>query len=326
MLLDPPFPLKPGDGKRIGHAEYRNPNLRPKVNEEVDIDKTGQTFREAFCHLLIQRSADKTYLRTCNTDPFLIFYEGYRIIASEWLVVNEYVKRELANIERYLEKTESTFHELELLLKELYRIRRRCNKDHELVTEAASQCEKRGQALWPSSKRTPNANKDTIEIAERHAQGLEEDFKFVLDNMNISIARIEKDIGLLMALVTISEGRQGLLENRGISFLTLIATLFLPSGTVASILGIQTQYGPGARNFWMLWAVAMPLTIFVVMIPVMYPTVRPGLNRFLSNDSGEKAKVVELVDKTPNDPQDNGIEVTNGQEKLVRHRLNGSVV
>jgi Mg2+ and Co2+ transporter CorA len=82
-----------------------------------------------------------------------------------------------------------------------------------------------------------------------HAKELEEDFQYVLDNMSISISRIEKDITLLMALVAISEGRQGLRENSGIAFLTLIATIFLPFGTVATILGIQTQYGLRATSF-----------------------------------------------------------------------------
>jgi Mg2+ and Co2+ transporter CorA len=264
----------------MGQAEYRSPNLRPKVKEEFQGDKYKQSFRLAFCHLLQQRcSSDKIYLRTCATDTFLIFYEGYRIIASEWLVANEYIKRELANIELRLEKTESTFQELELRLKELYRIRRHCNKYRELVIEAASQCKNRGQALWPSSKVTPNGNADAITFAKRHSQDLEEDHQYVLDNVSISISRIEKNITLLMALVTIGEGRQGFQENRGIALLTLVATIFLPSETVATILGLQTQYGPGANNFWVLWAVALPLTVVVIAIPFLYPTGSTTLNQ-----------------------------------------------
>ena len=190
-------------------------------------------------------------------------------------VVNEYVKRELANIERHLEKKESTFQELEQHLKELYRIRRRCNKDHELAAEAALQCEERGQALWPSSKAGSRGSgcADSIVFADRHAREVQEDFNYILSNMSITISRIEKDISLLMALVAISEGRQSLRENRGISFLTLVATIFLPSEAVATVLGIQTEYGPGSRRFWMLWTVALPLTVLVMMIPFVYPAV-----------------------------------------------------
>jgi Mg2+ and Co2+ transporter CorA len=250
------------------------------MKEEFHGDKYKQSFRLAFCHLLKQRcSLDKMYLRACATDPFLVFYEGYRIIASEWLVANEYIKRELANIELRLEKTESTFQELELRLKELYRIRRRCNKYRELVMEAASQCENRGQALWPSSEVTLHGNADASTFAKRHSQDLEKDLKYVLENMGISISRMEKNITLLMALVNISEGRRGLQENRGIALLTLVATTFLPSETVATILGLQTQYGPGANNFWVLWAVALPLTVAVIAIPSLYPIGSATLNQ-----------------------------------------------
>jgi Mg2+ and Co2+ transporter CorA len=219
------------------------------------------------------------YLKTCATDIFLVLYEGYRIIASEWLVVNEYVKRELADIEFHLEKSESSFRQLETYLRELYRIRRRCNKDRELVMEAATQCKKRGQALWPSAMATSDGNEDAVKFAEGRAQELVEDLQFVIDNMSISISRVEKNITLLMGLVTISEGRQGLQENRAILFLTLIATVFLPSETVATILGMQTQYGPGTSNFWLLWAIALPLTVLVITIPYLYRTVSATLNQ-----------------------------------------------
>jgi len=312
MLLDRPFQLRRKYGV-LGPSEYRNPNLRPNGDDEFDGDAIRQSFKKAFCSSLKQRcSKDETYISTCATNTFLALYEGYRIIASEWVVVDEYVKRELANIERHLENKEPTFQELEQHLKELYRIRRRCNKDHELVVEAASQCEKRGQALWPSSKTTLQGNAGDVTFAERHAHDLEEDFKFILANMSISISRIEKDISLLMALVAISEGRQSLRENRGISFLTLVATIFLPSETVATVLGIQTQYGPGARSFWMLWAVALPLTVLVVLIPFAYP----GVSRWLNGARGKYAKKEEKTGwwgfeevREENGKRDEGVEL-----------------
>jgi hypothetical protein len=45
------------------------------------------------------------------------------------------------------------------------------------------------------------------------------------------------------------------------------------------VLGIQTQYAPGARYFWMLWAVALPLTVLVITIFFLYPTVSSKLSQ-----------------------------------------------
>jgi Mg2+ and Co2+ transporter CorA len=323
MLLDRPFQLR-GKYGRLGPTEYRNPNLRPNADEEFNGDETGQSFKQAFCSFLNQRcSKDETYLRACATDTFLTLYEGYRIVASEWLVVNEYVKRELANIERRLEKRESTFRELEEHLKGLYRIRRRCNKDHELVMEAKTQCEKRGQALWKSSS-PPLEKAGASSFAEQHANDLEEDFQYVLSNMSTTISRIEKDIGHLMALVAIGEGRQSLQENRGISFLTLVATIFLPSSTVATVLGMQTQYGPGESSFWMLWAVALPLMVLVLLTTFLYPLVSSRVEKVWGRYSLEEKKAKRTFG-VENGVFDEGVELERLQTRQMESG-SGSIV
>lgn len=57
-------------------------------------------------------------------------------MASNWIVINEYVNRELATIEYILEKEEPTFRDLEIYLKDLYIYRRRVTRYHELITQA----------------------------------------------------------------------------------------------------------------------------------------------------------------------------------------------
>ncbi len=283
MLLDKPFQLREKYGT-LGATEYRNPNLRPSADEDFSGVVSGQSFKKAFCAFFTQRCAkDDSYLKTCFTNPFLTLYEAYRIIASEWLVVNKYVRRELANIERHLEKQGSTFKELEGHLKELYRIRKHCNKDHELALEAFLQCEKRGQPLWPYAKEKRGGR-----VVKQHAKDLEEDFSYVLGEIGTTLKRIEKDINHLMALVAISDGRQSWQENRGISFLTLVATIFLPSSTVATVLGMQTQFAPGESSFWMLWAVAIPLTIMILLLTILYPIISARVETIRGRYYGEK--------------------------------------
>lgn len=316
MLLDPPFQVNKRQYS-LGQAEYRNPSLRPKLNETFHSDETGQTFREAFCRLLEHRcSTDKMYLRTCATNTFLTFYEAYRVIASEWLVVNEYVTRELANIGRHLEKPNSTFQELDYHLQELHRISRRCNKDRELIMEAALQCKNWGQALWPSSKVALDGNADAITFAEGHAEELKDDFKFVLDKISSSISRVEILITLVMDRVNISRGRQGLEDTRSISFLTRMVTIFVPISTVAAVLGIQTQYGPGAHYFWVLWVVTLPLTILVITIPSLYSRASASLSPLWTR----------YVSKPQTEPQDERIEQSNDPMLLMHRRVRGSVV
>ena len=160
-------------------------------------------------------------------------------------------------------------------------------------------------------------------FAEKHARNLEDDFKYVLSNMSTTISRIEKDISLLMALVAISGGRQGLEENRGISFLTLVAMFFLPCETMASVLGIQTQYAPGARYFWMLWAVALPLTVLVITIFFLYPTVSSKLSQIWTKYIPVKKESKEGQEKEDYGLLNEGIELP---QYPICQTLNGSVV
>ncbi len=296
------------------------------MKETFHGDEHKNSFQQSFCHSLRLRCAsDNTYLRACATNPFLVLFEGYRIIASEWLIANEYVKRELANIELRLEGADSTFQELEARLKDLYRIRRRCNKYCELVTEAASQCKSRGQPLWPSSKSSPNGNKDEADFTASHAELLEADFQYVLDSMNTSITRIEKDITLLMTLVSIGEGRQGLRENRGIALLTRVATIFMPSEAIATILGLQTRYAPGASQFWVLWVVALPITLLVIALPLLQSVGSAAANQLRAKVQTKK-KIDSRPEQPPDSPQHEIVEYCNDpKQQLYRESVSAAV-
>src|SRR5437588_1045367 len=53
-------------------------------------------------------------------DCFFLLGDIYRLAASNWLVINEYVTRELATMGYLLERQEPGFQDLETYLKDLY--------------------------------------------------------------------------------------------------------------------------------------------------------------------------------------------------------------
>jgi Mg2+ and Co2+ transporter CorA len=176
--------------------------------------------------------------------------------------MNEYVNRELATIEYILEKEEPTFRDLEVYLKDLYIYRRRVTRYHELITQAKEQCTSRGQQSWLRDLTSP--------FLLEHAKDMEADFIYLQDKALASSRRIEKNIDLLTALVSIGEGKQTLDENHALARLTLLATVFIPFSTVATIFSIQGGYGPGQGMFWLFWAIAIPLTGLVLILSAMY--------------------------------------------------------
>ncbi|PMD18541.1 hypothetical protein NA56DRAFT_691016 [Hyaloscypha hepaticicola] len=160
-------------------------------------------------------------------------------------------------IEYKLEREEPSFLDLELYLKELYIHRRRITRYLELISETKDQCVKRGPRAWPQDP--------TSELGVEQARDWEDDFGNLQAWFNATSQRMEKNIRLLTALVAIGDGKQSLTENHGIARLSLLAMVFLPFSSVATILGIQGSFAPGEGKFWLFWVVAIILTTFVVV-------------------------------------------------------------
>lgn len=218
---------------------------------------SARCFRQALRYYLTRRFTTGATLQAAVEDVLFAIGDIYRVVASEWLTVNEYVSRELATIEFRLEREEPNIQDLELHLKDLFTLRRCCSRYHELITDARAQCKQRGRRSWPKS---------SSPIATENAKDLEEDFEHLQGLLQGTCNRIEKNIRLLTTLVAIGENKQGIEKNHGLTRLTLIATIFLPFSTLAAILGMQGPYSPVGNRFWVFWIVAVPITASVVTL------------------------------------------------------------
>jgi hypothetical protein len=286
VLLDPPFKLPQGDlyCEPVGHRTF---SRRASVMNEPEDTLPPTSNREALARHLSERfSSNPALLESAKSDCFLILGDVYRLVASNWIVINEYVNRELATIEYILEKEEPTFRDLEVYLKDLYIYRRRVTRYHELITQAKEQCSTRGQRCW--------SRDDVSNLAAPDAKDMEGDFIYLQDKVLGTARRIEKNINLLTALVSIGEGKQALDENHGIARLSLLATVFLPFSTIATIFSIQGGYGPGQSTFWLFWAIAIPLTVFVLALSALYSGLGVSLYHRLIGVLGFKKGLKEV--------------------------------
>lgn len=206
-------------------------------------------------------------MAAARSDCFFLLGDIYRLAASNWIVINEYVKRELATMGYLLERQDPGFKELETYLKDLYIYNRRFSKYHEIVARAREQCLTRGQRSWPNHSTSASV------LAERHARELADDFQCLEKMLDTTSQRVDKSINLLAALVSIEEAKQALDENHGIARLSFLAIVFLPFSTVATVLSMQGTFAPGQQQFWMFWVVALCLTASVIGIFVLYDKV-----------------------------------------------------
>jgi hypothetical protein len=134
---------------RYIEPSHRSFNRRASLLDEAEDTIPPTSNREALAgHLNERFSNNPSLLESAKSDCFFILGDVYRLVASNWVVINEYVNRELATIEYILEKEEPTFRDLEIYLKDLYIYRRRVTRYHELITQAKEQCTTRGQVSW----------------------------------------------------------------------------------------------------------------------------------------------------------------------------------
>jgi Mg2+ and Co2+ transporter CorA len=241
--------------------------MRRPTLADPSIDDIGPhaTNREALIRHLKERLSTDSHRRIARSDCFFVLGDLYQLAASNWIVINEYVNRDITTIEYKLEREEHEFRDLEAYLKELFIHRRRVTLYIELIDETKEQCVKRGPQAWP---RDPASL-----LGAEQARDWEDDFANLHAWFHATSQRIEKIIRLLTALVEIGEGKQSLVENHGIARLSLLAMVFLPFSSVATILGIQGSFAPGEGKFWLFWVVGITLTTFVVGIFLLYDRI-----------------------------------------------------
>ncbi|PTB39153.1 hypothetical protein M441DRAFT_118231, partial [Trichoderma asperellum CBS 433.97] len=81
-------------------------------------------------------------------------------------------------------------------------------------------------------------------------------------------ARLESMLAVVASGMALLEGRRALAEAANITRLTVLAFVFLPLTFVAGLFSIggSDVYAPGGSHFWVYWAVALPLTLIVMLM------------------------------------------------------------
>lgn len=135
------------------------------------------------------------------------------------------------------------------------RARRRINWN---LAHMSSNLETLGHPLEASGLLRPTV--ETVDMA-----GLEE-FSIVFNRLLFEKNRIESLIPVVIGACTILEAQGGAMESRHVNALTSLAALFVPISVVAGILSMGDRYLPGQADFWVFWAIAVPLTILVTIV------------------------------------------------------------
>lgn len=175
-----------------------------------------------------------------------------RLVYDQWRLTLGYMNRDVALIQERAEQRIPDFHVSERLLSDLFFHRQKCDEYGAHIMSAIEE--------FRSSDRTVQDRWEDLETLGRGFKDLS--------------ARAEAQIYLLTSLTSIKEAQQGLEESHGVSRLSQIATIYLPFSTVAAVLAMPDQYGPGEGMFWTYWVASVVLLVVVTTAVVNYERVR----------------------------------------------------
>ena len=100
----------------------------------------------------------------------------------------------------------------------------------------------------------------------RELELLSGDFEHINNSIKTVGKRLESMLPVVMSFVQITDARRSFAETADISRLTVLALIFVPLTFVSSLFSMNSENLPGEGNFWVYFAVAVPLTGLVVLI------------------------------------------------------------
>jgi Mg2+ and Co2+ transporter CorA len=189
--------------------------------------------------------------------PLVILQNLHWIIASEWLCVTIYMERELNTIEWRLENEKTSLEGFEFYLEKLFTMRRRISKYKSLVDDHFQSCLSHTPKSWYTSGQTPPRPQGGIGSSFHEVySSIQRDIEHVQSLIQRNADRITETVTLITSLMSVLEGKTALKQNQRLGLLTIFATLALPFNAAAAIFSVQTEFGPGGKQFGVFWEVA----------------------------------------------------------------------
>jgi Mg2+ and Co2+ transporter CorA len=203
-------------------------------------------------------------------------------ICAEWLIVCDYVKARLSQIEWELEMPRlfrSKGDAIDTSLKRLHTWRRQIPVFREMVKEtleyalpAAARLTKPSShpsiaPISPISVRSTSSNKFVIDFD--NLEGFEDivpDFMRVLSTVNELQERVDRLTSIVTSEISIEDSRRGLEENHNMARITWLATIFIPLTFVSGLYSMNESVAELKSTYGWYFLTAVPFTLIVMAI------------------------------------------------------------
>ncbi len=289
VFLDSPF-IPVGINLDVKPPEHRIFHGRPQPGvryTDTSHDEqrwkwhADRSHRRAFVDCLRRKNGETLLPPLALRYPIAVLQDLFRIMASEWVVLNTYLKRELMAIDWNLENMHDlAIEDLEAYLRALFVYRRRIMAYRNLTREQRDILASYGRAAWLPDPEAAEDDEDDGAVPRRIRNVKRElvaDLDYVIQFLDVNSERVEKNITLIASLQTLSESKEARMRNKAVALLTALGAVFLPFSTIATIMDINGDYGPGQDRFWVFWVVSICVTAAVAVLYTLYSGPLAGL-------------------------------------------------
>lgn len=203
-------------------------------------------------------------------------------ICAEWLIVCDYVRARLSQIEWELELPRlfrSKGDAIDTSLKRLHTWRRQIPVFREMVAETLEHALPAAARLTtpsPQYSAAPNsplsirsAFSDNLVINFENVEGFEDivpDFKRVLADVNELQERVDRLTSIVTSEISIEDSRRGLEENHNMARITWLATIFIPLTFISGLYSMNESVSALKSTYGWYFLTAVPFTLIVMAI------------------------------------------------------------
>jgi Mg2+ and Co2+ transporter CorA len=223
-----------------------------------------------------------------ENNPQILAKPALYTICAEWLVVCDYVKARLSQIERELEMPRlfrSKGDAIDTSLKRLHTWRRQIPVFKEMVTETLEHALPAAARLAALRSTTFSAPTSPLSVVSRltndavinfdNLAGYEDivpDFQRVLAAVNVLQERVDRLTGIVTSEIGIEDSRRGLKENHNMARISWLATIFIPLSFISSMYSMNEDISALRTTYGWFFLTAIPFTLIIMLAGWMIGT------------------------------------------------------
>ncbi|OCK85477.1 hypothetical protein K432DRAFT_421743 [Lepidopterella palustris CBS 459.81] len=201
-----------------------------------------------------------------------------KIIAAHYLQLVDYIKAMLPSLELRLS---SGWIEEQEQWRSLQTISRRCGNYRDDIEDTLL------SLGLPLSEPNSTSTDDWKDYSK--------DFQYIYLRLKLLKQRADSLMTAMTGLASIAGNRQALDEAKRAKRLTLIGMVFIPLAYSTSLFSMSGNFAPGQSQFWVYWAVSVPLIVVTFVVTYMMNLVLDEkadftLRRFRKKDSVQRRK------------------------------------